>query len=156
LCNAMSSSRTQLARTTEDIFLFHRKSERERFLCNKPVRGSRHYGRVSNFVTARNNDPSPSSPCMARFSSALVEQVLSKYIAPQTQGVVILDPFCGSSIIFRACSKLGFGSVGIELVKQHLDSACIGDVTVNAVRRGKKRKARGPCPITSWVSSSPR
>ena len=55
----------------------------------------------------------------------MVVQVLQKYIAPATPGVVVLDPFVGSGTMFRACSQLGFACVGIELVRDHLDPACI-------------------------------
>ena len=117
--HAMSSSRTQLARVVEDIFVFHRETERERFVCNKPVYDTGHYGWVSNFVTAANSDPSD-SPCHARFSSELVMLVLQKYIAAGTRDVTILDPFVGSGTTFRACAQLGFSCVGVELVRAHL------------------------------------
>ena len=146
----MSASRTQLARHTEDIYVFivipppppylslappslqlppslvvqAHGSERERFVCNTPLHAdTRHDGRVSNFVTAANNGSASPSPCKARFSSVMV--VLQKYIAPGTPGVTTLDPSVGSGTMVRACSQLGFSCVRIELVREtHRDSAC--------------------------------
>jgi DNA modification methylase len=70
----------------------------------------------------------------------MVVQVLEKYIAPDTPGVVVLDPFVGSGTMFRACSQLGFGCVGIELVREHLDPACIVGVHEIKPPDTKKRK----------------
>ena len=122
----------------EDIFVFHRETERERFVCNKPVYDTGHYGWVSNFVTAANSDPSD-SPCHARFSSELVMLVLQKYIAAGTRDVTILDPFVGSGTTFRACAQLGFSCVGVELVRAHLDPMCLIGVSESEVIPSPKR-----------------
>ena len=77
----------------------------------------------------------------------MVVQVLQKYIAPATPGVVVLDPFVGSGTMFRACSQLGFACVGIELVREHLDPACIVGVReVKPPVTGKKRKHTDTLP----------
>ena len=52
-------------------------------------------------------------------------QVLKKYIAPGTPGVVVLDPFVGSGTTFCACSQFSFGCMGIELVREHLDPTSV-------------------------------
>jgi hypothetical protein len=70
----------------------------------------------------------------------MVVQVLEKYIAPATPGVVVLDSFVGSGTMFRACSQLGFTCVGVELVREHLDPACIVGVREVKPPDTKKRK----------------
>ena len=76
----------------------------------------------------------------------MVVQVLEKYIAPATPGVVVLDPFVGSGTMFRACSQLGFACVGIELVREHLDPACIVGVREVKPPDTKKRKYTDTLP----------
>lgn len=110
-------------------------------MCNKPLHeDTGHYGKVSNFVEAHNNDGASPSPCKARFSSDMVMQVLQKYIAPNTPGVTILDPFVGSGTTFRACSQMGFACVGVEQVREHLDPACVVGVREVEPLVVKKRK----------------
>ena len=54
--------------------------------------------------------------------------------------MVVLDPFVGSGTMFRACAQLGFACVGIELLRQHLDPACIVGVREVKPPAAKKRK----------------
>ena len=145
----MTSSRTAMSRSVEQVFVFVRKSERATFRCNKtrdPV--TKKYSYASSFIEAANNDGATESTCRARFSTDFAKQVLSKYLAKRKRSTVVLDPFVGSgeqSLVpdsplfthththatgttFRACADLGFACVGVELVEAHLDQTCVQGV----------------------------
>ena len=93
----MTSSRTAMSRSVEQVFVFVRKSERATFRCNKtrdPV--TKKYSYASSFIEAANNDGATESTCRARFSTDFAKQVLSKYLAKRKRSTVVLDPFVGS------------------------------------------------------------
>jgi site-specific DNA-methyltransferase (adenine-specific) len=111
------SSKTNLSRLTELIYVFVKKDSMKTFNTNKEISkinektGQKFYKKYVNYIEAKNND-GYKCKLKASFSQDLVNQLINIYYP---EGSIIYDPFTGIGTTQLSCINNNCNYIGSEL-----------------------------------------
>lgn len=114
------SSRTNLSRIVEPVYVFVNKQNLKSFKTNKEISkinektNQKFYKHYTNYIEAKNND-SIKTKLKATYSSELVTKLINIYF---TKGSLIYDPFSGIGTTAVGCKISDCNYIGSEIKEE--------------------------------------